>query len=108
VAAVQVLALTLELIEPDHLGQVGIQQPLLLALELAQGVADGRLAGLEFLGQPGAAPGTLQGVGDLGGVGQQRAQVGPDQLVELSGGIKRELQRCPCAARSASVCPRHR
>src|SRR4029453_15198717 len=43
---------------------------------------------LKFLGQPGAAPGTLQGVGGLGGVGQQRAQVGPDQLAGLPGGDK--------------------
>ena len=55
VAAVQVLALALEFSQPDDLGEVGVQQPLLLAVELAQGLADGRLPGLEFLGQPGAA-----------------------------------------------------
>ena len=45
---------------PTHLGQVGVQQPLLLALQLAQGLAEGRLAGLELLGQPRPAPGPLQ------------------------------------------------
>ena len=85
-AAVQVLALAVQLGQGDDLGEVGVQQPLLLALQLAQGLADGGLPGLEFLGQPGAALRPGQRAGDLGGVGQQRAQVGPDQLVELPGG----------------------
>src|SRR5437868_5147892 len=84
--AVQVLALAVELGQPDDLGEVGVQQPLLLAVELAQGLADGCLPGLEFLGQPGAALGPGQRAGDLSGVGQQRAQVGPDPLVQLAGG----------------------
>jgi hypothetical protein len=49
-AAVQLLPLAVELGQRDHLGEVGVQQPLLLALQLAQGLAEGRLAGLEFLG----------------------------------------------------------
>ena len=85
-AAVQVLALAVQLGKGDDLGEVGVQQPLLLALQLAQGLADGGLPGLEFLGQPGAALCPGQRAGDLGGIGQQRAQVGPDQLVELGGG----------------------
>ena len=85
-AAVQVLALALQLGQGDDLGEVGVQQPLLLAVQLAQGLADGGLPGLEFLGQPGAALCPGQRAGDLGGVGQQRAQVGPDQLVQLPGG----------------------
>jgi len=84
--AVQVLALALEFGQPDDLGQVSVQQPLLLALELPHGLADGRLPGLEFLGQPGAALCPGQRKGDLGGVGQQTAQVGPDQLIQLAGG----------------------
>ena len=86
VAAVQVLALAVQLGQGDHLGEVGVQQALLLALKLAQGLADGGLPGLEFLGQPGAALCPGQCAGYLGGVGQQRAQVGPDQLVELPRG----------------------
>jgi hypothetical protein len=49
-AAVQLLPLMLQLRQLHHLGEVGVQQPLLLALQLAQGLAEGRLAGLEFLG----------------------------------------------------------
>jgi len=78
-AAVQVLALALQLGKGDDLGEVGVQQPLLLALQLAQGLADGGLPGLELLGQPGAALRPGQGAGEVGGVGQQCAQVGPDQ-----------------------------
>ena len=85
-AAVQVLALAVELGQGDHFGEVGVQQPLLLAVQLAQGAADGGLPGLEFLRQPGAALGAGQRPGDVGGVGQQRAQVGPDQLIQLGGG----------------------
>ncbi len=54
-AAVQVLALALEFGQPHDLGQVGVQQPL-LAVQLAQGVGHGLLAGLQLLGQPGPAP----------------------------------------------------
>ncbi len=85
-AAVQVLALAVQLGKGDDLGEVGVQQPLLLALKLAQGLADGGLPGLELLGQPVAAAGPGQCAGDVGGVGQQRAQVGPDQLIQLPGG----------------------
>ena len=85
-AAVQFLAVVLEFGQLNHAGQVGVQQPLHLVVQLAQGPADGRLAGLEFLRQPGPATGPGQRVGDLGGVGQQCAQVGPYQFIELPGG----------------------
>ena len=74
-AAVQLLPLVLQLGQPDHLGQVGVQQPLLSVLQLAQGMVEGRLAGLELLGQPCPAPRPLERPGDLGRIGQQRAQV---------------------------------
>jgi len=54
-AAVQLVPLALEFGQGDDLGQVGVEQPLLLAVQLAQGLADRRLPGVEFLGQPGAA-----------------------------------------------------
>ena len=54
-AAVQFLPLAFQLRQRDHLGEVGVEQPLLLALELAQRLADSGLPGLEFLGQPGSA-----------------------------------------------------
>ena len=62
VPSVQVLAFALEFGQPEDLGEVGVQQSLLLALELAQGLTDGRLPGLEFLGQPGPALGPGQRV----------------------------------------------
>src|SRR6516165_6357573 len=105
-AAVQVLALALQLGKGDDLGEVGVQQPLLLALQLAQGLADGGLPGLELLGKPGATLGPGQRAGEVGGAGQQCAQVGPDQLVELPGGdvaggaalFLRDTQRVGAAA----------
>jgi hypothetical protein len=84
-AAVQLLTLALEFGQPDHLGEVGVQQPLLLALQLAQGLVDGCLPCLELLGQPCPTPRPLQGVGDLGRIAKQRAQVAPDQLIQLLG-----------------------
>jgi len=54
-AAVQLVPLALEFGQGDDLGQVGVEQPLLLAVQLAQGLEDRRLPGVEFLGQPGAA-----------------------------------------------------
>jgi Transposase DDE domain len=107
VPAVQVLAFALEFGQRDDLGEVGVQQPLLLALELAQGLADGRLPGLELLGQPGPALGPGQRAGDLSRIGQQRAQVGPDQLIELpggnvAGGAAPSLRRAQCVGAPAA------
>ena len=51
-AALQLPSLALELRQGDDLGQVGVQQPLLLALQLRDGLADGALAGLHLLRQP--------------------------------------------------------
>src|SRR6266508_4467278 len=42
-AALQLPSLALELAQGDDLGQVGVQQPLLLALQLRDGLADGAL-----------------------------------------------------------------
>jgi hypothetical protein len=81
------LPLALEFGQPDHLGQVGVQQPLLLALQLAQGLAEGRLASLELLGQPCPAPGPLQRTGDLRGIGQQRAQVAQTSSSSCPAGV---------------------
>ena len=85
-AAVQFFPFALEFGQRDDLGEVGVQEPLLLAVELAQGLADSGLPGTELLGQPGSAARPLQRAGDLGRIGQQRAQVGPDQLVQLVSG----------------------
>ena len=48
-AALQLPSLALELRQGDDLGQVGVQQPLLLALQLRDGLADGALTGLQLL-----------------------------------------------------------
>jgi SRSO17 transposase len=53
VPTVQFLTFAFQLGQVHHLGQVGVQLPLPLALQLAQGVANGCLPGLEFLRQPG-------------------------------------------------------
>ena len=55
----------------------------MLAVELAQDLAGGLLPGLKFLGKPCPAAGAAQRVGDLGRVGEQRAQVRPHQFVQL-------------------------
>lgn len=68
-AAVQLVPFALEFSQVDDLGQAGVQLSLPLPLWLAQGLADGRLPGLELLGQPGPAAGPGQRAGDLGGIG---------------------------------------
>jgi hypothetical protein len=50
----------------------GVQQPLLLALQLAKRLVDGRLPCLELLGQPCPTSRPLQGVGNPGRIAQQR------------------------------------
>src|SRR6266487_3160076 len=47
-AAVQLVPLALEFGQGDDLGQVGVEQPLLLAVQLAQGLADRVLPGVEL------------------------------------------------------------
>src|SRR5919204_1429607 len=49
-------------------------------------LAQGCLSAAEFLGHPGAAAGPLERVGDKLWACQDRAQVGPDELVELGCG----------------------
>src|SRR6266540_1305961 len=85
-AALQLPSLALELAQGDDLGQVGVQQPLLLALQLRDGLADGALAGVQLLRQPLPTTGPRQRRGNLGRISQQRGQVSPDQLVQLRGG----------------------
>jgi hypothetical protein len=47
--------------------QVGVQQPLLLALQLRDGLADGALAGVQLLRQPRATAGARQRVATWAG-----------------------------------------
>jgi hypothetical protein len=75
--------LPLEADQIDHLGQVGLQQPLALAGHARPHAAQGRLPAAQLLGHPGATVGALQRLGDQLGLTEDRAQVRPDQLVEL-------------------------
>jgi len=77
--------LALEGGQVDHLGQVRLEQALALACHAGQHAAEGRLPPAELLGHPGAAVGALQCLGDQLRVLQDRAQVRPDELVQLGG-----------------------
>jgi hypothetical protein len=77
--------LPLEAGQVDHLGQVGLQQPLTLAGHARPDAAEGRLPAAQLLRHPGAAVGALQRLGDQPGLAEDRAQIRPHQLVELGG-----------------------
>jgi hypothetical protein len=77
--------LALEGGQVDHLGQVGLQQPLPLPGHAGAHVAEGRLPPAELLGHPGAAACSLQRLADQLGLLQDGTQVRPHQLVELGG-----------------------
>jgi hypothetical protein len=76
------LSFAFELITPDDLGQVDLQQPGLLPFELREGFMQGLPSGLQGLGQPFAAMGTRQFMGDERGFGQDLAEILPDQRVQ--------------------------
>jgi hypothetical protein len=71
--------------EVDDLGQVGLQQPLPLPGHAGPHLPERRLPPAEFLGDPRAAQGSLHRRGDELRAPQHRAQVGPDQVVQLGG-----------------------
>ena len=81
-ATLEFFALALELGELQHPAEVGVQQPLPLALGLGDGLADAPQPRLQLLGQPLAPVRSLQGVLDVLRVGEDLAQVLPHQLVE--------------------------
>jgi hypothetical protein len=72
------LALALELVAPDHLGQVNFEQAGLLALQVRQRGPQGPLPILQSLRQPLARLSTHQFVSDQGRLSEQVAQVLPD------------------------------
>src|SRR5262249_53306763 len=80
---VELAPLALELGELDDPAQGGVEQALLLALDLRDGAAGGRLAGADLLRQPLPSLGPLQRLRDLLRLAQQAGQVVPDQGVEL-------------------------
>ena len=82
------LASPLELLTLDHLCQVEIEQPSLLAFKLREDVAQRLSARLQGLGQPCAHLCPLQFMGDQAGLTQDPAEVLPDEVVQgVSRGI---------------------
>jgi hypothetical protein len=75
------LASALELLTLDHLCQVEIEQPSLLAFKLREDVAQRLSACVQGLGQPFAHLGPLQFMGDQAGLTQDPAEVLPDEVV---------------------------
>jgi hypothetical protein len=76
------LSFALEFVAANYLGQVGIQQAGLLALELGQRILEGLAARLERLRQPLAHLRPFQFVGDQARLGQHLTQILPDQGVQ--------------------------
>jgi hypothetical protein len=74
-----------ELVSPDDLGQIDFQQAGLLPFDLGEGVMQGLPSGLQGLGQPCPAVGPCQFMGDERGVGQDPAEILPDQRLQGSG-----------------------
>ena len=75
------LAFPLELCPFDHLREVQIEQPSLLAFELRQDITQRLTACLQGLGQPLAHLCPCQFMGDEGQLPQHAAEVPPDQFV---------------------------
>jgi hypothetical protein len=82
------LASALELLPLDHLCQVEIEQPSLLAFKLREDVTQRLAARLQSLGQPFAHLRPLQFMGDQGRCPQDTAEVLPDQCVQ---GLRRGI-----------------
>ena len=84
------LSSALELLALDHLRQVEIEQPRLLAFELRQDITQRLPARLQGLGQPFPHLRPLQFMGDEGRLAQDTAEILPHQVVQgLRGGIAR-------------------
>jgi len=81
----QLLSFALELGAADDLGQVNFEQASLLPLKLRQRGPQSALTVLERLGQPFASLRTPQLVCNQGGVGEQTAQILPDELIQGLG-----------------------
>jgi hypothetical protein len=84
VLLLQLVAPALVLFDWDDGAQVGVGETLELLLQARPSLAQVVAAGLQFLGQPGTALGTLQCRGDVCGVHQEIAQ-GKLVLAEETG-----------------------
>ena len=83
VLLLQLLAVSAVLGQRDHLPKVGLGEPLQLTLQGGASLTEVLPTGLQFLRQPPSAVRPLQGVGDATGMGEDLAEVLPDQIVEL-------------------------
>jgi hypothetical protein len=79
------LSCALELVAPDDLGQLDLQQAGLLSFEWREGVTEGLPPGLERLGPPFATVGTREFMGNQCGLSQDAAESLPPQLVQGRG-----------------------
>jgi hypothetical protein len=80
------LVFPLELVAVHHIGQRDLQHPGALAFERREGLLEGLPPCLACLRQPCASLGTLQGLGDEHGLGEDTTQIVPDQLVKSARG----------------------
>ena len=84
------LSFARKLLSRDHLRQIYIEQPRLLACELRQDITQRLTARVQGLGQPGPHLRPFQFMGDEGRVAQDTAEVLPHESVsDLRGGIAR-------------------
>src|SRR5215475_4720755 len=85
------LASALELLPLDHLCQVEIEQPSLLAFQLREDVTQRLSACVQGLGQPFTPLCPFQFMGDQAGLPQDPAEVLPDECVQ---GLSRGITSC--------------
>jgi hypothetical protein len=78
------LSCALERVTPDDLRQVDLQQASLLPIERREGVTQGLPSGLQGLGQPFAALGPRERMGDQRWLGQAPADILPHPCVQGS------------------------
>jgi len=101
------LASALELLALDHLRQVEIEEPSLLAFELRQDIPQRLTTCVQGLGQPFSHLCPCQFMRDEGGLPQDMAEVLPHQGVQgLCGGIARRAalaKRVPQGIGTASA-----
>jgi hypothetical protein len=90
-AVLHALAPPLVLRQGDDAEQVGLGEPLELLVEPALGFVQLLAPGLQLLRQPSPALGAGKGLGNLLGGAEQRAEVLPDQFIQL---VRRGIPRC--------------
>jgi hypothetical protein len=79
------LSFAFELVAPDDLGQIDLQQAGLLPFELCEGFTEGLPPGLERLGQPFATVGPREFMGKERWLSQDSTEILPDQLIQDPG-----------------------